>query len=236
MVARDQAGSTGSLCGSQRGHNAESHNHNDIGNFIIYVDGKPVIVDADVETYTAKTFSAQRYEIWTMQSAYHSLLPTIDGVQQLPGYAYKATNVHYQATDRQVTFALDINAAYPDEANIDQWRRTITFRREQEVVIRDEYALATTPQEVVLTIVTPAAVDLEKAGEIRFDERSILGDRVAGTGTLSYDSTIFTASTETIPISDERLGGTWGESLTRVVLRAVQPPQNGEWDFRFTSR
>ncbi|MCB0061599.1 MAG: heparinase II/III family protein [Caldilineaceae bacterium] len=234
MVARDQEGSTdGLFVAAKGGHNAESHNHNDIGNFIIYVDGKPVIVDAGVETYTAKTFSAQRYEIWTMQSAYHSLLPTIDGVQQLPGYTYKATNVHYQANERQVTFALDIDAAYPDAANIDQWRRTITFRRGAEVTIRDEYALATTPAEIVLSIVTPAAVDLRNAGKIQFGEREILASRMAGSGELAYDATVFTATTETIPITDERLGGTWGTALTRVVLRAEQPAQDGEWSFRF---
>jgi hypothetical protein len=235
MVARDQAGSTSGLfVAAKGGHNAESHNHNDIGNFIIYVDGQPVIVDAGVETYTAKTFSAQRYEIWTMQSAYHSLLPTIDGVQQLPGQAYKATNVSYQATDQQVTFALDIDAAYPDAAQIDQWRRTITFRRGEAITITDDYALATTPDAIVLSVITPAAVDLATDGKVRFGERAIRGDRVAGTGTLTYDATIFTVSTEVIPISDERLGGTWGETLTRIVFRAAQPPAQGEWAFRFT--
>ena len=53
-----------------------------MGNVVVFVDGKPVIVDAGVETYTRKTFSAERYTIWTMQSAYHTL-PTIvrDGVE-----------------------------------------------------------------------------------------------------------------------------------------------------------
>lgn len=234
MVARDHDGSTAGLfVAAKGGHNAESHNHNDIGNFVIYVDGKPVIVDAGVETYTAKTFSAQRYEIWTMQSAYHSLLPTIDGRQQLPGRQYEATNVSYQANDQQVTFALDIDAAYPDEAQIDQWRRTITFHRGQEIHIQDEYALAKGPTEIELSILTPAAIDLRTAGEIRFEERSIVNERISGTGILQYDAAMFTVHTEKIPITDERLGGTWGEELTRVVLSAAQPPQSGEWRFRF---
>ncbi|HRW09435.1 MAG TPA: heparinase II/III family protein [Caldilineaceae bacterium] len=235
MVARDHLGSTaGFFVAAKGGHNAESHNHNDIGNFIVYIDGKPLIVDAGVETYTAKTFSAQRYEIWTMQSAYHSLLPTIDGVQQLPGRPYQATNVIYEANDQQVTFALDIDAAYPDEAQIDQWRRTVTFHRGKAVVITDDYALAEAPGEITLSIVTPAAVDLRNSGEILFVERPILGERVAATGKLHYDSGLFTVTTETIPITDERLGGTWGDLLTRVIFRANQPPSRGEWQFRIT--
>ena len=69
MVARDQVGSPeGLFVAAKGGHNSESHNHNDVGNVIVYADGKPLIVDAGVETYRRKTFSPQRYEIWTMQS------------------------------------------------------------------------------------------------------------------------------------------------------------------------
>ena len=73
MVARDREGSSqGLYLAAKGGHNAESHNHNDIGNFVTYIDGKPVIIDVGVETYSRKTFSPQRYEIWTMQSGYTS--------------------------------------------------------------------------------------------------------------------------------------------------------------------
>jgi len=236
MVARDQAGLTaGFFVGAKGGHNAESHNHNDIGNFVIYVDGKPVIVDAGVETYTAKTFSERRYEIWTMQSAYHSLLPTMDGVQQLPGADYKATNVTYQADDAAAALTLDIAAAYPPEAHIDRWQRTVTLQRGKAVQIQDDYLLSPQPTTLDLSIVTPCAVDIATPGVIRFGERPILAERMAGTGQLTYDAALFTATTETIPIRDERLGGAWGESLTRIVLRTAQPALQATWHFEFTS-
>ena len=78
LVCRsDDPQGKGFFLAAKGGHNAESHNHNDVGSFIIYYDGKPVIIDVGVETYTKKTFSSQRYEIWTMQSQYHNL-PTIN--------------------------------------------------------------------------------------------------------------------------------------------------------------
>jgi hypothetical protein len=46
----------------------EIHNHNDVGNFILYVDGMPAIIDIGAVTYTALTFSKDRYKIWNMQS------------------------------------------------------------------------------------------------------------------------------------------------------------------------
>ena len=55
------------------GDNADSHNHNDVGSFTLYRDGKPLIIDLGVGTYTRKTFSKDRYDIWTMQSRYHNL-------------------------------------------------------------------------------------------------------------------------------------------------------------------
>jgi len=85
------------------GHNAQSHNHNDVGNFIVYGDGKPVLIDLGVETYSAKTFSSQRYEIWTMQSAYHNL-PTINGVMQAAGREFQAKAVSFNETANRVTF------------------------------------------------------------------------------------------------------------------------------------
>ena len=235
MVARDEAGSArGLFVAAKGGHNEESHNHNDIGNFVIYVDGKPVIVDAGVETYTAKTFSAQRYEIWTMQSAYHSLLPTVDGVQQLPGADYKATNVAYNATDAQARLSLNMATAYPPAAQIQSWQRAITLQRGQFVQIDDDYVLAQPVGDITLSIVTPCAVDVSQPGVLQFNARAILGNRVSGQGQLLYNADVFSVATEQIAITDERLGGTWGDSLLRVKLRASKPTPLGHWSFRFT--
>lgn len=235
MVARDRAGTAeGFFVGAKGGHNNESHNHNDVGNFVVYVDGKPVIVDAGVETYTAKTFSPERYTIWTMQSGYHSLLPTVDGVMQQPGLEYAARTVDYQASEENAQLSLDIAAAYPLEAKITQWTRTVQLARGAQVTITDEYALSETANEIIVSVVTPCTVDLSQTGVVRFGERTILEERVSGAGALSYDAGTFTASTETIPITDERLGGTWGESLTRVVLKAAKPKQQDRWQFSVT--
>ena len=82
MTTRTKAGtSDGFYLAVQAAPNLRSHGHNDSGSFIVFHDGTPVIIDVGVEDYTAKTFSAERYTIWTMQSAYHNL-PTVGGVMQ----------------------------------------------------------------------------------------------------------------------------------------------------------
>ncbi|HBY59795.1 MAG TPA: hypothetical protein DEH78_08215, partial [Solibacterales bacterium] len=95
MAARVKEGATaGFYLAAQGGHNAESHNHNDVGNFIVYLDGKPLLIDVGVESYTSKTFSARRYEIWTMQSSYHNL-PAVGGAMQQAGRTFEASGVEY---------------------------------------------------------------------------------------------------------------------------------------------
>ena len=37
------------------GDNADSHNHNDTGSFILFAEGEPLFIDVGVETYSAKT-------------------------------------------------------------------------------------------------------------------------------------------------------------------------------------
>ena len=69
MIARDER----FVLAAKAGNNADSHNHNDVGSFTVYKDGRPLIIDLGVETYRAKTFSDKRYEIWTMQSQFHNL-------------------------------------------------------------------------------------------------------------------------------------------------------------------
>jgi hypothetical protein len=122
-----------------RGHNDESHNHNDIGHFTLSIDGLPVIVDAGVETYTKKTFGPQRYDIWTMQSAYPNL-PTIGGVQQLPGSAYAARDVVYRSDDEAAELNLDIAGTYP-EGVLTAWSRGICLDRDVALTLTDEFEL-----------------------------------------------------------------------------------------------
>jgi len=70
MGARSFEGSKpGLYVAAKGGHNAESHNHNDVGNFIVYADGYPALIDVGVETYTAKTFSLAYFAKSLMLSA-----------------------------------------------------------------------------------------------------------------------------------------------------------------------
>ncbi len=234
MVARDNAGtSDGLFIAVKGGHNAESHNHNDVGNLVVYMDGKPVLIDAGVEAYTAKTFSSRRYEIWTMQSAYHNL-PTVNGVQQLPGRKYAARNATYRADDQTAEITLDIAEAYPEEAGINIWTRTVTFNRGTDITIADACDLKDISGDITFNLLTPCDVALQDNGQIALRASELSDSRISGAAQLHYDVDKLTASTEEIDVEDRRLRGIWGNRLTRIVLKAKNPSQKDNWKIRIT--
>jgi len=171
MAARsDIKNNEGLYLAAKGGHNAESHNHNDVGNFIVYLNGKPAIIDAGVETYRRQTFSDERYTIWTMQSAYHNL-PTINGKMQKNGREFKAENIIYKADKNNVKFALNIEKAYPEEAGIRSMRRTIDFKRGKNISVTDQYQFDRSDNRLEMNMMTHFLVKENKNGKITIVNR-----------------------------------------------------------------
>ena len=227
MAARDTAGSAAGLfVAAKGGHNAESHNHNDLGSFLVYLDGEPLLIDVGVETYTAKTFSPQRYEIWTMQSQWHNL-PTINGVMQAAGREFAARNVGYSADDNATTFSLDLARAYPAEAAVSRWTRTIRLERGRTIVLTDEFILAKAEAPAVFNFITAQNPGLETGAVIL---------RTGGgqTARLDYDAAAFTAQTEAREITDPQLEKVWGDRVYRVQLQAKAAVLSARHEFRLT--
>ena len=230
MAARTREGSAqGLYLAAQGGHNGESHNHNDVGNFVVYSNGAPAIIDVGVEAYTAKTFSPRRYEIWTMQSAWHNC-PTINGVMQAAGRQYAASDVAYKDDDAAAELRLNIANAYPKEANLESWKRTLRLdRARNEIEIGDDYALKTGAQVITLTLMTPCKVTQEGAERLSLAVAS--GNRVD----ILYDAAL-TPTVEEARLEDGNLRSVWGERLYRILLRAERPPQRGKWITRITQQ
>lgn len=220
--ARDVAGSTeGFYFAAKGGFNKESHNHNDVGTFILYYDGAPCLVDAGVGTYTRKTFSSKRYEIWSMKSQYHNL-PLINGVAQKEGKKYKALNCKFQSTPQRVTFGLELAKAYPKAAGIESWHRKYELERGKKFVLEDQFELQAPSQPNQLHFLTVCQVSLKKPGllRLRSDKVDLL---------LSYDSTQFDYAVETIEIDDPRMVRSWGTQLYQLKLKAQETLESGKY-------
>ena len=227
MAARSKAGSSkGLYLAAKGGHNDESHNHNDVGNFIVYADGYPAIIDVGVETYTEKTFSSRRYEIWTMQSAYHNL-PTINGIMQSPGREFKARDVEYKATDRSAGMRLELAGAWPEAAGVESWQRDLDLKRGKSITITDEYKLAMAAVPLQWTLMSWAEPISDRDGVITLR----LADRTGGAArnvNITYDPEQLGYVVEPIAIQDDRLERVWQDKVYRIRFTAKTTTMQGK--------
>jgi hypothetical protein len=216
------------------GHNGESHNHNDVGDFIVYASGQPVIIDAGLGTYTAKTFSKDRYKLWYNSSAYHNL-PVINGVQQSAGRKFAAKDVQYQQDATGATLHMDIAGAYPPEAGVAQWKHDVKMDRQgQQIVITDDFALTSASRHLTQTFLTVCTVDLQQPGVIWFN---IPGAKPVQ---LMYDPQIWDIKKEAIDCSDpdeKRLADNWSHRpLIRILLQYKSSVEKGRHEFIIKQR
>ena len=200
------------------GHNNESHNHNDVGTFSLYIDETPVLIDAGVGTYTRQTFGDERYTIWTMQSLFHNL-PEINGTQQAFGAKYKAEQMKFTPANR--TLSLELKQAYPEETSIYSWNRTYRLW-DKQLEINDRFSLKSPEKRNKLHFLTWARVDRSIEGQI---DMEVQGKKAR----LSYDRNIFTSSVETITLTDPRLSNVWGKELYRITLEAKELSLSGHY-------
>lgn len=183
------------------GHNGESHNHNDVGSFVVYAKNEPLFIDPGVGEYTAKTFGKDRYDIWTMQSQYHNL-PQINGVDQKDGKQYGAKVVSHK--DGLLT--LDIAGAYPQEAAVKSWKRTISTTK-SGITITEDYALSEYRQPSCLMFITLQPDALQH---------------------IHFDADKLSASMEDISNQlDPLLQGMWGKRMYRIILTIKSTNING---------
>jgi len=194
-------------------HNAESHNHLDTGNYIVYKNQVPFIVDAGSKVYTAKTFSSERYKIWNTKSEFHNL-PIINGTGQQPGKKYEAVEVSVK--DNIMHAKLD--KAYGRDF-IKSYIREVQIIREQGiVVVRDSLEL-NEEKEVVFVFMTPAEVEISDSVKLTYQNEVLVI-----VPNHSFDITV-----EKIEDDDARIVASWGTNLKRVLMKTVV--KKGDFEF-----
>lgn len=185
------------------GHNQQSHNHNDVGAFVIYHGADPIFLDAGTGTYTAKTFGDERYTIWNTRSDYHNL-PTVNGQIQKFGLEYRATDVCVTEN----SYSMELREAYGADAAIRSFRRTATLT-EGTVTVEDRILLSR-EGEVMFHYLTDTKPQDMRDGSFRLHG-----------ATVTYPAGM-RITVETVDCSDEEtrvIPKQWGvEALYRVNL------------------
>ncbi len=215
------------------GDNNDSHNHNDTGSFTVYLDGNPLFADIGVETYQKKTFSPDRYSIWTMQSQYHNL-PSFIGCSEesalkLPyGYSrefpdpsqngknviaalqhngpqYQARDVIWQLSEEFGEISMELADAYPEE-QVRSYKRTVRLDKGQGITVTDTASCGSL--QPVLSLITYE--------EPFWDEASlVLKIGKLGQCRITDAGHVFK---ERLPITDPRLQTAWKHDMWRSLV------------------
>lgn len=228
MAAREKTSAPGGFYFSAiGGHNAESHNHNDVGTCILFYNEQPLLIDVGAEVYTRQTFGPERYSIWTMRSAYHNV-PLINGTEQPFGRQYAAKNAEYKNDAQLIKFSLDLAPAYPAAAKVKQWVRTYELRRGRSFSIKDKYVLEENKGNSELHFMTSASIQKVKEGLLRFTTEK-------GAVDLAYSPTALQPELESIEVKDTRLLQSWPKKITRIIFKINNQQTSGSCQLVFTA-
>ncbi len=184
------------------GGNNDSHNHNDTGSVTLYKEGKPILIDIGVETYTKQTFSAQRYSIWTMRSVYHNLSNFPPYEQQAGDEFVSRVDEQTEGQERRIT--MDLTLAYPRGIGLQAYTRTVTHHKGSSIVIKEHVKGSCSPVLSLMTVEQP----LVEGSQIHLGKDaliSLLGD-------------FHSLEIEAIPITDARLLEVWPQQIHRILV------------------
>lgn len=213
------------------GNNNESHNHNDIGDFTVYAGADPVIIDVGSGTYTARTFSKDRYRIWFNTSPYHNL-PTISNQQQQAGAAYLAADVQYRTSSKASILSMNLQKAYPAATGISSWKRSVVAGKNGQVQVTDSYQAAAPLTALTQSFMTVCTTDISQPGVIRFTTAH--GEKLQ----LQYNARFWTATIEKMGLQepeDQGLKANWNhQDIYRILLTAKILPSTAELQYLIT--
>ncbi len=153
------------------GHNGENHNHNDVGSFILSVDGENLLTDPGPGRYDRDYFSDRRYANVFANSYGHSV-PRIGGQLQGTGEAFAGSLVAVETDGAVKRVALDFARAYP-LPDLVHATRQITLAAEGKTAgtlwLEDDFAFApgsASDTEIEEALITWAAIHVDGADAI----------------------------------------------------------------------
>lgn len=197
-----------------------NHYHMDIGQFMIFCESQPVVIDLGGTVYTLQTFSSDRYKNWILNSSGHNV-PEFNGIGQLTAPPQDEKAAMLSNDEHKCVFKMDLTSAYPPEAKLKQALRTITYNYEDNSVeVFDQWELMQDGNTVRIPLYTPDTVT--KRGN---------GWQIANM-LLTADGDTQVKITK-LDISDAKVNKAWGNNIHKVEL-ITESGRQGSCKMRFT--
>ncbi len=196
-----------------------NHSHNDIGSYVIALGAEQPTGDPGRTTYTAKTFSKQRYAIRSINSWGHPV-PVVGGALQREATQVKLGQAAVVFTEAEDRFSLDLRPAY-SSSELLALQRTMRHERagNELVEVKDAFEFST-PKTFETALIAAAGWRQTAEGELElWQKHERLRARISASA--AYDI-------EAVPVDED------GIQYTRIAIRLRGPQGAGYVAVRFT--
>lgn len=156
------------------GHNGESHNHNDVGSYVVVVGKETIAGDMGGPfSYPGDYFDVDSYK-YPIKNSFGHPLPVVGGELQREGMAARAEILRVQMGETADSCLIDFTSAYPDNLPLRQLTRQFVYSREGKgcFTVEDRFtAHSPLPFETALTtaahveVLRPDLLELTSGGE-----------------------------------------------------------------------
>jgi hypothetical protein len=190
----------GLILAAKAGHNAEPHNHNDVGSFIIALNGVMPVAEIGAGIYDRGTFDkAVRYQRIMYGSQGHSV-PVINGQYQEAGPDHAARDVVCEGD----VLSMDLAPCYPAAAGATCVLRRLALDREKGAITVEDRAEFAQPGTMASVLISATPVEIAASGLLRLGPLAVHHDPA------------LTVSVEPLSGIERRRGGS--DALTRITF------------------
>jgi hypothetical protein len=203
------------------GHNAEPHNHNDLGHFILHLGGENLLADLGAGVYTRQYFGPERYSFLHNGSHGHSL-PLINGASQAAGSEHRAQILRHEQQANTLTFELDLSSAY-QLTELESFQRSFTWHASEDQAkldLRDSFRFSLGDQLIEECFISLRKPELA-AGQATWSNP-------AGRVQLNYDATSLLAQLDSFESQNHSLA-----AITVYRLRLISQSRQAEQTHHF---
>lgn len=198
------------------GNNAENHNHNDVGSYVVVSGDRSPLLDPGGETYTARTFGPHRYDSKLLNSFGHAV-PVVAGQLQREGPAAQGKVLRTAFTPASDTLELDIASAYA-VSTLTGLTRTFVFSRQNAgaltVTDRAEFS---SPQSFGTALITRGDWKKQPDGSLLVTDEDQAVRVAIDTGGAAF-TVDATRINEDAPVHPTRLGITLTQPTTAAAI------------------
>lgn len=201
------------------GNNGVNHNHNDLGTFTICLDGRALIVDPGMETYSFRTFSVHRYDSQLLNSYGHPV-PRVAGRLQEAGPEWQTAVLLEEFTDAVDRVVFDLKRAY-DVPTLRKLEREFLFDRRGDgsLTITDHVEFSTA-EEFESALISFGSCDISGSRLVFTDGPTSLTAEV----TVEGADLVFDRDTINQPPHPIRIALRCAEPVTAATIKTVFRP------------